>query len=227
MIATIQTKSGPLDVHVCKDGNGDGDGWIEVYRDSFPDGQRQGVPEIRELLRTGAMELDETRDQDERVLCMTLTEVFGAHPPEFLLACYTATRPDLRSLGIGSLHRRRLVELLRGEYGGYIGLFTEIESTLEEGLDPETLETRRRRLAFFLRLGLERLPVDYRFPSFAAGAAPMRGELLWVPFGSRTLDPTTLRQVLERIYTEGYGLSASDPFVAEAIKIAIPDGSGP
>jgi hypothetical protein len=227
MTATLETPAGPRALHVCKDGDGESPGWVQVYEESFPHGQRQGLAEIRAALAAGTMELDETRDQDEQVLCMTLTEVFGADPPEFLLACYTATRPTLRSLGIGSLHRRRLVELLRQEYPAHLGLFSEIESTREPGLDAATRTLRLRRLEFFLRLGVRRLPVDYRFPSYAPGHPPLQGELLWVPFGEPRLDRDALLHVLRRIYTEGYGLDPSDPFIPEALDLAARSLSAP
>jgi hypothetical protein len=217
MDATVQTPSGPIALHVCKDGDGTGTGWVEVYEQSFPSGQRQDLAQIRAQFERGTMELDETRDPEGRVLCMTLTEVFSGGGPRFLLACYTATRPELRSLGIGSIHRTKLVELLRAEYGDFLGLFSEIESTREPGLDPATRALRLRRLAFFERLGVERLPIDYRFPSYDPGAPPLHGELLWVPFGDPALDDDTLSDVLRRIYVEGYGLSADDPFIASAL----------
>lgn len=220
MLATIQAPSGPLSLHICKDGDGSNPGWVRLYEASFPAGQRQSVDQVREAIRAGSMELDETRDQDDRVVCMTLTEVFAGDGPDFLLACYTATDPGLRSLGIGSIHRTRLVELLRGEYPGSLGLFSEIESTREPGLDPHTLETRRRRLAFFLRLGVQKLPIDYLFPSYEPGSGPLMGELLWVPFGGPTPGPGVLREVLTRIYVEGYGLDPADPFIGEAIATA-------
>src|SRR5947209_20036668 len=179
----IATPSGPKTLHVCRDRDAEGRGWVDAYEASFPAGERQGVEEIRALVEAGAMELDETRDQDEQIACMTVTEVFDRVGPKFLLACYTATPPPLRSLGIGSLHRRRLVELLRAEHPDHLGLFSEIESTREPGLDAQTLLTRQRRLAFFLRLGVQRLPIDYRFPSYHPDAPSHRGELPRLPFG--------------------------------------------
>lgn len=224
MNTSIHTPDGPLVVHVCKDGDGQGIGWREVYEQSFPPGQRQDIDDLRAQMARGTMELDETRDPSERVLCMTLTEVFGGDAPRFLLACYTATRPELRSMGIGSVHRRRLVELLREEYPDHLGLFSEIESTREPGLPPDVLATRRRRLEFFLRLGVRRLPIDYLFPSYVPGAVPLMGELLWVPFGTPDLDEATLRGVLRRIYVEGYGVRPDDPFLGRALEVAFGGG---
>jgi hypothetical protein len=213
----IKLPDGPTVLNVCKDGDGNGADWADIYEQSFPSGQRQAIPQIRELLRSGAMELDETRDETGRGLCMTLTEVFGSPTPEFLLACYTATRPELRSLGIGSLHRTRLLDLLKTEYPTCLGFFSEIESTHEPGLSPEALALRRRRLTFFLRLGVERIPIDYQFPSYHPGEEPLRGKLLWIPFGNQSLDRPTLVEVLKRIYIEGYGLSPGDPFIPYAL----------
>ena len=221
MPETITTPGGPKALHVCKDGDGANDAWVQVYEAAFPDGQRQSISQLRDQIRLGRMELDETRDQDDQIACMTLTEVFREPEPAFLLACYTATPAPLRSLGIGSIHRRRLVELLQKEYPDFLGLFSEIESTREAGLDPETLRTRRRRLAFFLRLGVQRLPITYRFPSFHPGAKPLEGELLWVPFSTTVLDAPALRVVLTRIYVEGYGLDPADPFIPDAIDAAL------
>lgn len=106
---TINLPDGPAVLNVCKDGDGNGADWVDIDEQSFPSGQRQAIPQIRELLHSGAMELDETG----RVLCLTLTEVFGSPTPEFLLACSTETGPELRSLGIGSVHRTRLLDLLK------------------------------------------------------------------------------------------------------------------
>lgn len=221
MKATIQTPLGSKTLHVCKDGDGNNPEWLHIYEVSFPEGQRQSLDQIRAMLGAGTMELDETRDQEEHVMCLTLTEVFrdkrGEKAPRFLLACYTATLPAMRSLGIGSIHRRRLVELLQGEYPDYLGIIGEIESTKEPGLPPDVLTLRKRRLAFFLRLGSQPLPVDYRFPSFVSGEKPLMGELLFTPFAAPALDRPTLSDILRRIYVEGYGLEPDDPFIDEVL----------
>jgi hypothetical protein len=216
----VDTPLGKKSLHVCKDGDGENDTWVTVYEEAFPRSQRQDVAALRSLIRSGRMELDETRDQHDEIVSLTLTEVFSDSDPGFLLACYTATPPSLRSLGIGSIHRRRLVELLQQEYPRFLGLFSEIESTRESGLDESTRRTRERRLTFFLRLGVRRIPIDYRFPSFEPDHAPLEGELLWVPFGSEELAPNTLREILVRIYVDGYGLEKTDPFIDFALRKA-------
>lgn len=222
---TIQTPDGPVKLHVCKDGDSSDSGWVAIYEASFPPDQRQPIDQLGAQLSRGAMELDETRDENGKVLCMTLSEIFrpAAQKQPFVLACYTAVKPELRGLGIGSIHRRKLEQLLRQEYGTYLGLFTEIESTKQATADPELQQTRVRRKNFFLKLGLIPLDVPYAFPSYDGGE-PLEGELLWFPFGSDSIDAEALQQVVLRIYTEGYALKATSDFVQaqmEKIKAAL------
>ena len=220
MNATIQSPRGELVLEVCKDGDPASRDWIAVYEESFPPAQRQDIIGIQEMLSNGQMELDETRDQHGHVLCMTLTEVFSSKPalPAFLLACYTAVYPEMRGLGIGSIHRRKLAALLEVEYAGYLGLFSEIESTRDTSVDQAAMTIRKRRKAFFLRLGLKEVSVDYRFPSYIKGEEPLQGELLWLPFKSQSqLDEYDLTAILCRIYIEGYKLSPNDPLIERVI----------
>src|SRR4029434_2652835 len=155
---TVDTPFGPKVLEVCKDGFAGNNDWINVYEVSFPESQRQDINGLQRQLDDGSMELDETRDQDGDILCMTITEEFGRQAPakdaQFLLACYTAVVPWHRRLVIGSIQRRKLGALLRSEYPNYLGIFSEIESTKEEGVAPEIMKTRIRRKAFFMRLGL-------------------------------------------------------------------------
>lgn len=217
---SLETRKGALKLHVCKDGSTDNDDWVKIYESSFPDDERQSVDELKFYLAEGSMELDETRDENDRILCMTITEVFRPrhnHLP-FLLACYTAVEHDYRGLGIGSVHRTKLDDLLQSEYPRYAGIFSEIESTSVSGLSPEAMDIRQRRKRFFLKLGLQPLPVDYYFPSTISGGEPLAGELLWVPFQpGASLTQSDLCDVLERIYIDGYGLRADDPFIAEML----------
>jgi hypothetical protein len=220
---TLDTGKGPLKLHVCKDGSIENDEWVKIYDVSFPPEQRQDLAQLKQQLEDGSMELDETRDQDNNILCMTVTEVFQPRskaPWAFLLACYTAVIPEMRGLGIGSVHRRRLDELLKVEYPTFMGIFSEIESTREAGIDPQLMQTRVRRKSFFMKLGLLPVDIDYRFPSYTPGGSPLHGELLFVPFAASAdsmLDRKTLSVVLTRIYTEGYGVSPNDPFIAAVL----------
>ncbi len=220
MDAVIETKHGRKSLHVCKDGSAENTDWIAIYEEAFPPDQRQDLDDLKAQLQAGSMELDETRDQDNNILCMTITEVFREPPslPTFLLACYTAVVPEMRGLGIGSIHRTKLDGLLAQEYPNYIGIVSEIESTFEEGIAPEAMHIRVKRKAFFMKLGLVPLTIDYYFPSYAVGEKPIPGELLWVPFNDTEIDKSMLTGVVTRIYTEGYGLDSSHPLIEKVIK---------
>jgi hypothetical protein len=221
VIDVVTTPVGEKKLSVCKDGTSENEDWVNVYEESFPPDQRQNLDELRTQLGSGLMELDETRDQDGNIMCMTITEVFpedrGLKIPPFLLACYTAVVPAMRGCGIGSIHRRKLGELLSKEYPSYLGLFSEIESTKVEGLPPEVMQTRVRRKSFFLRLGLIPLPVDYIFPSYHPGEKPIHGELLWVPFENSELAEHQLANVVKRIYVDGYNLPPDDLIVEKVL----------
>ncbi|HEY9680117.1 MAG TPA: hypothetical protein V6C86_00820 [Oculatellaceae cyanobacterium] len=220
-LATLETPKGTIKLHVCKDGTFENDEWIELYEEAFPPSQRQELDDVQQQLRSGVMELDETRDSQEEILCMTLTEVFGgdeATEPNLLLACYTAVAHQMRGLGIGSIHRRKLGELLSAEYPDYLGIFSEIESTKEKGISEKDMLVRTKRKSFFMRLGLIPVEIDYLFPSYTKGEPALEGELLWVPFGPPELQVKTLEKVLRRIYVEGYKLDETDPLIDSVLK---------
>ncbi len=220
-LATLETPKGTIKLHVCKDGTFENTEWIELYEEAFPSSQRQDLSEVERLLKEGVMELDETRDSSEEILCMTLTEVFGgdsADEPNLLLACYTAVAHQMRGLGIGSIHRRKLGELLSTEYPDYLGIFSEIESTKQKGVDPKDMLVRTKRKSFFMKLGLIPVEIDYLFPSYVPGEPPLEGELLWVPFGPPELQVSVLEKVLRRIYVEGYKLHETDPLIERVLQ---------
>ncbi len=219
--AVVNTPLGQKTLHVCKDGTADNLEWVALYEEAFPAEQRQPLDDIRSQIRTGDMELDETRDSEGEILCMTITEVFREKPrsrgPRFLLACYTAVLNSLRGCGIGTVHRKRCEQLLQNEYPAFLGLFSEIESTKENGVAPEAMLVRTKRKSFFMKLGLQPLDIDYWFPNYNGGP-PVPGELLWFPFAGQTLDTPTLVATLKRIYTEGYNLSEDDPLLARLLQ---------
>lgn len=219
MDAVINTKQGPKSLHVCKDGTIDNTAWVAIYEEAFPPGQRQDLDDLIQQLRDGRMELDETRDEYDNILCMTITEVFRHPPvlPTFLLACYTAVVPEMRGLGIGSIHRSKLDSLLKNEYPDYVGIVSEIESTFETGVAEEAMAVRVKRKKFFMKLGLQPLDIDYFFPSYVAGEEPIPGELLWVPFTDEKLTKEQLAGMVTRIYTEGYQLSADHPLISQVV----------
>src|SRR5262249_15485477 len=162
--------------------------------------------ELRRLLSAGAMLLHKTVNKNGELLCFSLT--FPVTNSDFVLLSYIATDPTKRSGGFGSKHMRRLVEILQAQYPNHLGLFLEIESTKEAGLDPATQKARQRRLDFYQRLGAKRLCKNYLWPSMVPGGAPRHGEILWFEFGTKLIDDTVLARVILDIYEKAYYLKA-------------------
>jgi GNAT superfamily N-acetyltransferase len=195
--------------HLCQPSAGQEDDWRLLYENSFPQDERMLVTEIRQHLQQGTMLLHKTVNKNNDLLCFSLT--FPLHNPDCLLLSYIATDPTKRSGGFGSKHMKRLVEILKAQYPNNLGLFLEIESTREPGLDQATHKARQRRLEFYQRLGAKRLCKKYLMPSMVAGAPPRHGELMWLEFGTHLIDDPTLMRVILAIYEKAYSMKPSDP----------------
>lgn len=196
---------------LCQPSTGQEDDWKKLYESSFPQDERMAVEEIRQHLRQGSMLLHKTVNKTNDLLCFSLT--FPVTNSDFMLLSYIATDPTKRSGGFGSKHMKRLVEILKAQFPNHLGLFLEIESTREQGLDPATHKARNRRLDFYQRLGAKRLCKNYLWPSMVPGGAPRHGEILWTEFGTKVIDDTVLARVILAIYEKAYNLKTTDPLV--------------
>src|SRR5271170_5194276 len=121
---------------LCQPSTGQEDDWKNLYESSFPQDERMAVAELRRLLSNGSMMLHKTVNKTGELLCFSLT--FPVPNSDFVLLSYIATDPTKRSGGFGSKHMKRLIEILKAQYPNHLGLFLEIESTREPGLDPAT-----------------------------------------------------------------------------------------
>lgn len=198
---------------LCQPSTGQEDDWKNLYESSFPQDERMTADDIRQHLSKGTMTLHKTLNKNGELLCFSL--VFPVS--DFVLLSYIATDPTKRSGGFGSKHMRRLVEILKAQYPNHLGMFLEIESTKEQGLDPATQKARLRRLDFYQRLGAKRLCKNYLWPSMVPGASPRAGELLWVEFGGKVIDDSVLPRVILEIYERAYLLQASDPIIQKVL----------
>ncbi len=194
---------------LCQPSTGQEDDWKNLYESSFPVDERMAVGEIRQMLQRGSILLHKTLNKSNELLCFSLT--FPAANSDFLLLSYIATDPTKRSGGFGSKHLRRLIEILKAQFPNHIGLFLEIESTKESGLDAATQKARLRRLDFYQRLGAKRLCKKYLLPSMVPGVGPRHGELLWFEFGVKVIDDPVLAKVIAEIYEKAYNLPVTDP----------------
>ena len=125
-----------------------------LYERSFPAEERQPVSDIQELMNSGQIRLDTTRDAEGNLDAISFTSIHDAdstHP--FAHLDYIATDPELRSTGIGSLHLQRLNDSLRQDPRGFVATTLEMEDPKAPGLTNEDRAVRERRALFYDRLG--------------------------------------------------------------------------
>jgi len=172
------------------------------------------VKEIRTLLASGHMLLHKTTDAQGSLQCFSLVTTLS----NFLLLAYIATDQTKRSTGVGSMHMKALIDLLKKAYPQHLGLFLEIESTLENNLTSAEETTRKRRLAFYEKLQCKRLlGREYQLPSYIPGTPPREGELLWFEFGRAADSDPTLQAVIAEIYTKAYFVTTTDPSYVKVV----------
>lgn len=199
---------------LCQPSTGQEDDWKNLYESSFPQDERMPAEEIRQLLNKGQMILHRTLNKQGELLCFSL--IFPI--TDFTLLSYLATDPTKRSGGYGSKHMKQLIQLLKAQYPGHLAVFLEIESTREKGLDPEAQKLRNRRLDFYQRLGAKRFRKNYFCPNLGQpGGAPRAAELLWIEFGTQTVDDAILARVIKEIYERAYQLPSADPLVQQVL----------
>lgn len=207
-------------IQLCIASTGQEDDWKNLYESSFPQDERMSVTDLRVMMSNGSVFLHKTLDHAGNLLCFSIVTPMS----NFSLLAYIATDPNRRSGGVGSQHMSQLLSTLKASYTAvtapHHGLFLEIESTLEANLTQVEETERKRRLAFYTKLGADRLTGrDYYLPSYVAGGIARQGELLWFDYGgsspsagagSNAADDQKIAGVISEIYTRGYGLPTTD-----------------
>lgn len=184
--------------------------WEACYEANFPESERVPTAQLRDAIGSGKVLLHRTIDEGDGLLCFSVTNPLDT----IVLLSYIATDQNKRSGGIGSKHIARLIEELKASHSHMIGLFAEIESTRASGLSEDERKTRKRRLAFYQRLGFKRFVGDYRILSYDRSKPNLDGELLFYPFHEdKPIACGTMTEIIREIYVRGYNLPADDPCV--------------
>ncbi|HEY9775942.1 MAG TPA: hypothetical protein V6C81_19420 [Planktothrix sp.] len=201
---------------LCQISTGQEDDWKNLYEAAFPADERHPVEDLRKLITKGSVLLHKTVNKSGELLCFSITNMMS----NFCLLAYIATDSTKRSTGVGSKHMKRLIDELKQSHPNHLGVFLEIESTKETGLDAETQKARTRRLAFYQRLGCKRLHKTYLMPSYGSAHgthAPREAELLWSEFQTACVTESHLPAVIEEIFCKAYGLPKTDPTVQKVL----------
>jgi len=198
---------------LCQPSSGQENDWQILYESAFPQDERTPIEELRKLLAAGTILLHRTVNKSGELLCFSI--VYPMSGFDFL--SYIATDTTKRSSGFGSKHMKRLIEILKERRSDSSGLFLEIESTKEPGLDADTLKARQRRLAFYQRLGAKRLCKDYFMLSYTPNGAPRPGELLWIDIGNGHKVDVRVPEVISEIFLRGYFAPVTDPTLLKVL----------
>lgn len=210
------------DIRLCEPTAMFDEAWRRVYEGAFPAEEREPEDKLTKLMEEGKLLYHRTSDANGDLLCFTMVSLAA----EFSFLAYMATDPTKRSGGWGSKHLKRLLELLKEQYPGHLGLFFEIEATKPSAvtLSEEELKLRERRFVFYQRLGARRMCQDlvYLTPSKSAGAhdwehgKEWEGELLAIEFGQR-VSTEALERVMREIYQRFYGRGPQDALVVKVL----------
>lgn len=182
--------------------------WESLYCNSFRQEQRTSVEKLRDAINCGRLILHTTSDDEQGLLCFSLTSVHEASS----LLNYLATDQSKQSRGTGSKHVKSLIAELRQNHPNLLGLFAEIDSSREEGIAEEIRKERKRRLEFYRRLSFKGLKQKYFMPNFNKDAPDIEGELLWYEFGG-PVSAEKIPEIIREIYTLDYRLPVDDPRV--------------
>ena len=175
-----------------------------IYEASIPASERKPVEAIRDMAKRPDYRLL-TAVSDGRVL--GFAAVFTPPGEFFALLEYLAVDPAVRGAGIGAGLFRAAVEAVGGGAAGGRWMLIEVDADVSD--DAADLHLRRRRQAFYRRLGCRRVAgLAYELPLRTRGLPPPMH--LFV-HGGIALTRPELGRALRIIYPQVYGQPAGDP----------------
>jgi hypothetical protein len=121
-----------------------------------------------------------------------------------------------RGRGLGGALWRAVTAAL----GEYDRLLFDVEDPAEHGIDPAEEAIRRRRIAFYTRLGAQLVPSNGYLPPHGPDGHPM---LLLAAGLTAPLPPWTgdeLRATTLAVYRHRYGLADTDPTVRRTLRLS-------
>jgi GNAT superfamily N-acetyltransferase len=179
-----------------------------IYEASIPASERKPVEAIRAMATRPDYRLIAAL-RDDAVL--GFAALFAPPDEPFALLEYMAVDEALRGGGVGAGLFRAAVEGLASPDKM---LLVEVEAGAGDEREP-----RRRRLAFYRRLGCRRVAgLAYELPLHVAGRPPAMELMVYPPATANgRLARRTVESALRRIYAKVYDQPADDPRIARMI----------
>ncbi|MBX9687708.1 MAG: hypothetical protein K2X27_13455 [Candidatus Obscuribacterales bacterium] len=146
-----------------------------LYEKSFPIEERQPLPEVAELVESGRIVVHTTRDAEGKLQGFSFTSMHDETATKFANLDFIATAEEMRSKGIGSIHLRRLRDLVGKENPELSALTLEMEHPKEAGLDDMVRAEREFRSKYYDRLdtpdtNIKFTILDFEDPSYRGPA---------------------------------------------------------
>jgi GNAT superfamily N-acetyltransferase len=192
-----------------------------IYEGGFPDWLRADFGSLLGGRQPGELPLALT--EEGRPAGFAMLRPLG--PTGWMYLRFFVVDAASRGRGLGGILWTQLTGWLRES--GYSLLVFDVEDPDEPGTEPEELQIRRRRIAFYRRHDAAVLPVTgYRTPHDDAGEGPWTPMVLMAA-GLTAADPPTataagLRAVLDAVYRHRWSLAPDHPQVT-ATQLRWPD----
>jgi GNAT superfamily N-acetyltransferase len=193
----------------------------DIYETGFPEWLRAGFGSLLAGRQPGEVPLALT--EEGRPVGFAMLRPLG--PTGWMYLRFFVVDAASRGRGLGGILWTQLAGWLRES--GYSLLVFDVEDPDEPGTEPEEIQLRRRRIAFYRRHDAAVLPVTgYRTPHDDAGEGPWTPMVLMAA-GLTAADPPTataagLRAVLDAVYRHRWSLAPDHPQVT-ATQLRWPD----
>lgn len=179
-----------------------------LYEQTFSPEERQPTEDIMELVAQGKILIHTSRVAATGELkTMSFTGVHEQPSQTFNNLDFIATAESARSQGIGSLHAKRLTEIVGKEHPEATALTLEVDNPAK--LTGEDQVAALAKAKFYNRLGFNDTTVDYNFLAFKDPS--FKGPANWraFVFKPEKFDPI---EAARGMYTNegGYGLKPTD-----------------
>jgi len=170
---------------------------IEIYKDSFPEWEREDTQHILKNIQTGVYKMF-VYVEDHEVIGFYILDINRSL--NYTLFSFLAIKESKRNLGIGTKLCLNAIEYFHTEI--------KVEWLL--------IEAEERQAKLYEKLGFSRLSLDYRIPKFnSLESVPMNLMLL---NESKELDSNSLKAIIKDIFYRGYSLKKGDIRIDQQLK---------
>lgn len=175
---------------------------MAIYRATFPDWEREPEDRIAEMAEAGRYVIRGAYSSD-RIKALSMLDLDRDHTPPYVLLNFLATDEQARGQGLGASLLTDASDIFR-DRSGADWLITEAEAG---------------PAGFYAANGFFHVDIEYLCPSFIdETSVPM--SLMVVPRvpATSSIPRDTLKSLIARVYTSGYGLSPDDPRLKQQLE---------